>query len=217
MTEETKKAEISVKEKAPVLEVVGAPAPNVQKGRDVGNNKPSNKSGQHSKNASHAQRSAPHRRRAPQRRMSRPRRTVSEFAKKVIDVRRVTRVVAGGRRFSFSVALVLGNRTGSVGVGVGKATNTALAIEKASRNARKNMIKVKTTKTMSIPHEVEVKLGSARVLLIPVRGKGLVAGSSVRNVLDLAGLTDISAKVLSRSKNKLNNARATIKALRALK
>ncbi len=203
MAEEIVKKEISVKEKTSATE-------------GVGSSKSNNKSGQYSRNTSNAQKSAPHWRRSPQRRMSRPRRAISEFSKKVIDVRRVTRVVAGGRRFSFSVALVLGNRTGSVGVGVGKASNTALAIEKASRSARKNMIKVKTTKTMSIPHEVEVKLGSARVLLIPVRGKGLVAGSSVRNVLDLAGLTNISAKVLSRSKNKLNNARATIKALKQL-
>ena len=78
------------------------------------------------------------------------------------------------------------------------------------------MIKVKTTPSMSIPHETEAKFSSARVILIPARGRGLVAGSSVRTVLDLAGLTDITAKIWSRSKNKLNNARVAIKALRAL-
>ena len=148
----------------------------------------------------------------------RPRRSrpVSEFSQKVIKVRRVTRVVAGGRRFSFSVVLVSGNHSGSVGVGIGKASDTALAIEKAARDAKKNMIKVKMTSKMSIPHEVEAKFGSSRVLLIPASGRGLAAGSSVRSVLDLAGITNISAKILSRSKNKLNNARATIKALKQL-
>lgn len=152
----------------------------------------------------------------PQKRGRGARRTVSEFDQKVIDVRRVTRVVAGGRRFSFSVAIVLGNRSGSVGVGIGKASDTAHAIEKAIRKAKKDMLKVKTTSTMSIPHEVEAKYASSRVILIPARGKGLVAGSSIRNVLELAGITDITSKVLSRSKNKLNNARAAIKALKTL-
>jgi len=100
-----------------------------------------------------------------------------EFDQKVIDIRRVTRVVSGGRRFSFSVALVAGNRNGSVGVGVGKSSDTASAIEKASRNAKKNMIKVKLGKNMSIPHEVFTKFASTKVLIKPSPGKGLVAGS----------------------------------------
>ncbi len=137
-----------------------------------------------------------------------------EFDQKVIDIRRVTRVVSGGRRFSFSVALVAGNRKGSVGVGVGKSSDTSSAIEKASRNAKKNMIKIKLNKNMSIPHEVYTKFASTRVSLRPAPGKGLVAGSSVRNVLDLAGVKDVSSKLISRSKNKLNNARAAIEALK---
>jgi len=153
----------------------------------------------------------------PRRRRPRPRRSTSEFIQKVIDVRRVARVVAGGRRFSFSVVIVLGNRKGTVGVGIGKAADTARGIEKAIRNAKKNMIKVEMTSSMSLPHETDSKFGSAHIILIPAKGKGLVAGSSVRTVLDLAGLTDISAKVLSRSKNKLNNAKATIKALKMVK
>lgn len=156
------------------------------------------------------------RRNMSRRRKPRSRRAVSDFDQKVIDVRRVARVVAGGRRFSFSVVIVLGDKKGSVGVGIGKAADTAHAIEKATRHARKSMIKVKTTPSMSIPHETEAKFSSARVILIPARGRGLVAGSSVRTVLDLAGLTDITAKIWSRSKNKLNNARVAIKALRAL-
>ncbi len=144
-------------------------------------------------------------------------RVKSEFDQKVIDIRRVTRVVSGGRRFSFSVALVAGNRKGSVGVGVGKSSDTSSAIEKASRNAKKNMVKLKLTKKMSIPHEVQTKFASTRVLIKPAPGKGLVAGSSVRNVLDLAGVKDVSSKLLSRSKNKLNNARAAVDALKQFK
>src|SRR3989344_341686 len=140
----------------------------------------------------------------------------SEFAQKVVGVRRVTRVVAGGRRFTFSVVVVLGDRNGSVGVGTGKALDTALAIEKAIRDAKKNMIKVKRTKTNSIPHEVYEKYSSTRVHIFRIPGRGLVAGSSVRSVLDLAGITDVSAKILSRSKNKINNAQAAIQALKQL-
>ena len=149
-------------------------------------------------------------------RKEKSRRFVSEFSQKIINVRRVARVVAGGRRFSFSVAIVIGDRKGGVGVGLGKSSDTAGAIEKAIRNARKHMIHVKTTPAMSIFHEVNAKFCSAHVILIPAKGRGLAAGSSVRNVLDLAGLTDITAKILSRSKNKLNNAQATIKALKEL-
>jgi len=140
-----------------------------------------------------------------------------EFDNKLIQIRRVTRVVAGGRRFAFSVALVAGNRKGSVGVGIGKASDTALAIEKATKNAKKNMIKVLLTSGMMIPHEVEAKESSATVMIQPAKGRGMVAGSSVRNVLELAGIKDVRAKILSGSKNKLNNARATIKALKQLR
>lgn len=139
-----------------------------------------------------------------------------EFEQKVVDIRRVTRVVSGGRRFSFSVALIAGNRKGSVGVGVGKSANTVAAIEKAGRDAKKHMIKVKMTKDMSIAHETEAKFASAKVFIKPSPGKGLVAGGSVRNILDLAGVKNVSSKLLSRSKNKLNNARVTIEALKKL-
>lgn len=140
-----------------------------------------------------------------------------EFDQKILDIRRVTRVVAGGRRMSFSVAIVIGDKKGSVGIGTGKATDTSLAINKAVRSAKKNMIKVKTTKNMSIPHEVEAKFGSARVVLRPNGGRGLIAGSSLRDVLALSGIKDVTAKVHSGSKNKLNNARASVKALSSIK
>lgn len=136
-----------------------------------------------------------------------------EFETKMIQIRRVTRVVAGGRRFAFSVALVAGNRKGSVGVGIGKAADTSAAVEKATKNAKKHMIKVRLTNTMSIPHDVNAKASSARVMIMPAPGRGLVAGSSARNVLELAGIKDVSAKIISGSKNKLNIARAAVMAL----
>ncbi len=144
-------------------------------------------------------------------------RTKPEFDQKIIDIRRVTRVVTGGRRFSFSVAIVIGDRKGKVGVGMGKAGDTPVAIDKAVRNARKNMIKVNTTKSGSIPHEVSAKYSSSRVLIMRAPGKGVLAGSSVRTVLEFAGVKEVSSKIFSRSKNKINNAKAAVKALKQLK
>ena len=135
---------------------------------------------------------------------------------KVLSIRRVARVVAGGKRFTFSVCLVLGDKKGSVGVGLAKAGGTSEAIEKATRDAKKNLFKVNTTKTMSIPHEVRAKYCSGVVDLRPAPGRGLIAGSAPRVVLALAGITDINAKIISGSKNKINNARATWLALKSL-
>lgn len=136
-----------------------------------------------------------------------------EFDSKIISIRRVTRVASGGRRFSFSVAVVAGDRKGRVGVGLGKAGDTSLAIDKATRDAKKNMIKVVTTSTGSIAHSVEAKFTAARVMIMPAKGRGIIAGSSVRNVIELAGLKDVCAKLFSGSKNKVNNARAAVLAL----
>lgn len=148
-------------------------------------------------------------------RRGRPR---SEFDHRVVDIRRVARVMAGGRRFSFSATLIAGDRKGRVGVGVGKALDTATAIDKAIRNAKRNMCEPKLTKDMSIPHEVEAKYTSAKIILFPTPGKGgITAGGSVRTVLELAGIKDVGAKILSRSKNKMNNARAAIEALKKLR
>jgi small subunit ribosomal protein S5 len=136
-----------------------------------------------------------------------------EFDHKMVGIRRVTRVVAGGRRFSFSVTLIAGNRKGRVGVGQGKAMDTPVAIDKALRDAKKNMIDVNLTKEMSIPHDTEAKYGSARVLIKPAPGRGILAGSSVRTVLELGGLTSVNAKILSGTKNRANIAKAAIAAL----
>ncbi len=139
-----------------------------------------------------------------------------EFDQKIIDIRRVARVVTGGRRFSFSVAIVAGDRKGKVGVGLGKAGDTSIAIEKAFNSARKNMVAIGLTSTNSIPHEVSAKYSSSCVTLMPARDRGMIAGSSVRIVLELAGVKDVGGKVRSGSKNKLNIARATIAALQML-
>ena len=147
----------------------------------------------------------------------RPERVKQEFDNKIISIRRVTRVVSGGRRFSFSVSMVIGDKKGKVGVGTGKATDTPIAIDKAMRAAKKDMIKVSLTDNKSIAYPVEAKYSSARISIQPAPGKGVIAGSAVRVVLELAGIKEISSKILSRSKNKLNIARATIKALEQLK
>src|SRR3989344_5695753 len=140
-------------------------------------------------------------------------RTKAEFDQKIISIRRVARVVAGGRRFSFSVSLVAGNRKGGVGVGVGKASDTPLAIEKAFRDAKKNMVFVNLTKDASIPYEVRGKLCASDVWLKPTGRRGVLAGSSVKDVIELAGIKNISAKIFSRSKNRLNNAKAAVQLL----
>lgn len=136
-----------------------------------------------------------------------------EFDQKIIDIRRVTRVMAGGRRMSFAVALAIGDKKGSIGLGTGKGADTALAIAKALKSARKNMITIKTTKEMSLPHEISGKDTSSKVVIMPNNGRGLVAGSSARDLLVLAGLKNVTSKIISGSKNRLNNARATMKAL----
>lgn len=140
-----------------------------------------------------------------------------EFAQKIISIRRVTRVMAGGRRFNFSVAMVAGNKAGKVGVGIGKAGDTQLAIEKAFRMAKKRMIQVPMDEHSRIPHDVSTKYASSEIMIQPAPGRGLVAGSSVRTVLELAGVKDVTAKIFSRSKNKLNNANAAIQALKQLR
>lgn len=141
----------------------------------------------------------------------------SEFDSKLLDLARVTRVAAGGRRFRFRAVVVTGNKKNKVGVGVAKGLDVAQAVEKATRLAKKNLIEVPIIGD-TIPHEVFAKFGAAKVLLKPKRkGKGLAAGGTVRVVCALAGIKNISSKILGRTGNKLNNARATIEALKKLK
>jgi len=139
-----------------------------------------------------------------------------EFDSKMISIRRVTRVVSGGRRFSLSVAVIAGDRNGRVGLGTGKAQDTQLAIEKAMKQAKRNMFHIKLTKKGDLPHDLTAKYSSSVVNLMPNKGKGLIAGSSARVILSLAGIKNATAKYHSGSKNKLNNARATMKALQEI-
>lgn len=148
---------------------------------------------------------------------SRAPRERSEFDQVTIAVRRVARVMAGGRRFSFSVAIVIGDKKGRVGVGLGKGADTALAIDKAVRDAKKHLITVTRTDSGSIPHEVSAKYASSTVEIMPSPGRGVVAGSAMRSVLELAGVTDVIAKIHTRTKNKLTIARATVDALQGLR
>lgn len=143
----------------------------------------------------------------------------TEYDNKLIDLRRVTRVTAGGKRFNFRATVVVGDRNGKIGLGVAKGADTAIALEKATRAAKKRMIKVPLTENFSIPHEVRGKWGSASVKIKPAfkSGRGLAAGGAVRVVLAFAGVRNISAKILSSSKNKINNAKAAIQALKKLK
>ncbi len=160
-------------------------------------------------------RTRPARARRP--RTGRGERQRSEFDQMTIDVRRVARVVAGGRRFSFSVTVVIGDHKGRVGVGIGKGTDTALAIEKATRNARRHLIQIPLTSSGSILHEVSARYTSSCVTIAPSPGRGIVAGSAMRIVIELSGVTDVVGKILSRSKNKLTIARATVQALSTAK
>lgn len=138
-----------------------------------------------------------------------------EFDQKLLDLARVTRVVKGGRRFRFRATLVIGNRKGKVGVGIGKSGDVSEAIRKAFNDGKKNMVNVSMRKG-TILHDIEYKLGSAKVILKPAfSGRGIIAGGAMRAVVELAGIKDIVCKSLGTS-NKLSAARATIQALEAL-
>ncbi len=135
---------------------------------------------------------------------------------RTIFIRRVAKVVKGGRRFNFSAMLVVGDRQGKVGVGMGKATDVQQALQKAGKQARKNMLTVPRLGT-SIPHDIIGKFGAAKVMLRPAApGTGIIAGTTVRSVVELAGIRDILTKCYG-SRNPLNTVRATLQALLALK
>lgn len=140
-----------------------------------------------------------------------------EFKDKVLDLRRVTRVTAGGKRFRFRVTVIIGDEKGRVAAGIAKGLDVQQAIAKAKMNAKKHIVIV-PLKGRTIPHEVEAKFSAAQVRLKPAKpGHGLIAGGAVRVVLSLAGVRDITAKCLGRTPNKLTNALATIEALKQLR
>lgn len=143
----------------------------------------------------------------------RPERPKSEYEQKTLSIRRVTRVVSGGRRFSFSVVLAIGDKKGTVGLGLGKAGDTTLAMQKAFNDAKKNIMKLRLNDHHTIAHDVTAKFKAARVMLMPNTGRGVVVGSAMRTLVELAGMSDITGRVISGTKNKLTIAQATMKAL----
>jgi len=152
----------------------------------------------------------------PRNNNSRPTFIEPEFDREVLDIARVTRTVAGGRRFSFRATIAIGNKKGKVGVGVGKGKDVAQSMDKAYIKAQKDMVNVIKDEG-TIPVDVIGHFKSARVLLRPAKkGRGLIAGGAVRALCSLAGIENISAKILSKSNNKLNIARATVDAFKQI-
>jgi small subunit ribosomal protein S5 len=140
-----------------------------------------------------------------------------EFGEHVLEVRRVTRVVKGGRRMRFRATVIIGNHKGKVGIGTGKSGEVRTAVEKAVSQARKHMFVVPITAAGSIPHDVELKFKAAHIRLIPAAdGTGIIAGGALRPVLLLAGVRNILSKRFG-SSNTLVNAQATMRALRKLR
>lgn len=141
---------------------------------------------------------------------------VKEFEQKILDLSRVTRVTAGGKRMSFRCALVIGDKKGRVGLGVAKGADVQISIEKAYRQARKNIVTVPLVDE-TIPHPIWMKFGSALVLLKPApKGTGLKSGGAMRVVLELAGVPNAVSKIVN-SNNKINIAKATLKAIQDLR
>ena len=152
--------------------------------------------------------------RRPKRSFDRPK---SDLEEKVIFINRVTKVVKGGRQFRFAATVVVGNRKGKVGIGLGKAKEMPDAVKKATQQASKNLINVELIDNRTISHEIIVKEGAVRVMLKPAKeGTGVKAGGPVRDVLELAGVKDVLSKSLG-SSTKVNMARATLNALKMQK
>lgn len=143
--------------------------------------------------------------------------TENNWEERVVQVKRVTKVVKGGKKLSFRAIIIVGNEKGQVGVGIGKATDVIGAVKKGVTDAKKNIISIPITKEQSIPHRINGISGAAQVIMRPsAPGSGVIAGGAVRTVLELAGIQNILTKQLG-SNNMLNNARATIKGLSNLR
>jgi len=151
--------------------------------------------------------------RRPRRNNNNNSRPKTDLEEKVIDIKRVTKVVEGGRQFRFSATVVVGNRKGKVGIGIGKAKEMPDAVKKATGAASRNLINVELIDNRTISHEIITKEGAVKVMLKPAaEGTGVKAGGPVRDVLELAGVKDVLSKSLG-SSTKINMARATLRAL----
>jgi len=140
-----------------------------------------------------------------------------EFDQVVLDLARVTRVMAGGKRMRFRACMAIGDKKGRVGVGIAKGADVQLAISKATTDAKKNLIKIETTETGTIPHEVRIKSHSAQLFIKPApSGTGIIAGSVVRQIFELAGISDIVGKIIGTGNN-INNSKAVLEALSSLR
>ncbi|MFB6274848.1 MAG: 30S ribosomal protein S5 [Halothece sp.] len=141
----------------------------------------------------------------------------SQFQERVIQIRRVSKVVKGGKKLSFRAIVVVGNDRGQVGVGAGKAGDVIGAVRKGVAEAKKELVDIPITKSNSIPHRANGFAGGAKVMMRPAApGTGVIAGGAVRTVLELSGVKNVLAKQLG-SQNPLNNARAAINALASLR
>lgn len=139
-----------------------------------------------------------------------------EFEQRILDLARVTRVMKGGKRMSFRACVVIGDKKGRVAVALGKGSDVTIAVNKAVSKAKKNIIEVPIYND-TIPHQISTKFGSAKILFKPAaKGRGAIAGGVVRVILDLAGVKNITCKILG-TNNKVNNAKCTIMALSSLK
>lgn len=148
---------------------------------------------------------------------NKPKEKDTDWQERVVQIRRVTKVVKGGKKLSFRAILVIGNEKGQVGVGVGKASDVIGAVKKAVTDGKKNLVTIPLTKDSSIPHIITGRAGAAKVIIRPsAPGSGVIAGGAVRTMLELGGLKNILAKQLG-SDNPLNNARAAADALTKLK
>ena len=140
-----------------------------------------------------------------------------EWSERVVAIQRVTKVVKGGKKLSFRAVIVIGDEKGKVGVGVGKAADVITAVRKGVTDGKRNIVSIPLTTSNSIPHKTNGRFGAAKVLLRPsAPGCGVIAGGSVRTVLELAGIQNILSKQLG-SNNLLNNARATVQGLSTLR
>ena len=138
-----------------------------------------------------------------------------DFRIEVLEIKRVTRVTSGGKRFRFKAIIIIGDGKGSVSLGVGKAGDVSKAIEKAKKQAKKRLMKISLFEGRTIPFEVRKKYKSSSILLKPApKGKGIIAGGTARIVCRLVGIQDITAKSQG-SANKLNKAKATLLALKS--